>query len=54
MKKKTGFWMMMGIGIAAVVSISSGNLQAGLFIGSGTAVLLMIITNLETDRKKRN
>ena len=54
MKNKAGFWTAVGIGIAASVSISSRNIPAGLFIGIGTSMLLMIITNLEVDQKKGN
>jgi zinc transporter ZupT len=54
MKNKTGFWTAIGIGIATSVSITSQNIPAGLFIGGGSSMLLLIITNLEVDRKKRN
>jgi hypothetical protein len=54
MKSKTGFWVIVGIATAIIIYISSGNIPAGLFIGGGAAMLLMIITNLEVDRKKRN
>jgi hypothetical protein len=54
MKNKAGFWTVAGIAIAASVSAASQNIPAGLFIGSGSSLLLMIITNLEVDPKKRN
>jgi hypothetical protein len=54
MKKKAGFWTVAGIAIGTGISIASKNIPAGLFIGAGTAMLLMIVTNLEVDRKIRN
>jgi hypothetical protein len=54
MKNKAGFWTFVGIGIAASVSVATQNIHAGLFIGGGSSMLLLIITNLEVDRKKRN
>jgi hypothetical protein len=54
MKKKAGFWTVTGIAIGTAISIASKNIPAGLFIGAGTAMLLMIVTNLEVDRKIRN
>lgn len=54
MKNKTGFWTVVGVGIATSVSVASENIPAGLFIGGGSSMLLLIITNLEVDRKKRN
>ena len=46
--------MAVGIVLAAVITVSSKNIQAGAFIGTGTAMLLAIVTNLEVDRKIRN
>jgi len=54
MKNKAGFWILVGIGLAISISIASQNIPAGLFIGGGSSMLLLIITNLEVDRKKRN
>lgn len=54
MKRKAGFWTVMGLAIGTATSIASKNIPAGLFIGAGTAMLLMIVANLEVDKKIRN
>lgn len=54
MKNKAGFWTVTGIAIGSIIGIVSKNFAAGLFIGAGTAMLLMIVTNLEVDKKIRN
>jgi hypothetical protein len=54
MRNKAGFWTMIGIAIGTVTGVASKNIQAGIFIGIGTGMLLVILTNLETDRKIRN
>jgi hypothetical protein len=54
MKNKLSFWSVIGIAIGTATGIASKNFPAGLFIGAGTAMLLMIVTNLEVDRKIRN
>ena len=54
MKNKLSFWAVTGIVIATAVAVTSGNLMAALFIGTGIAMLLMIVTNLEVERKIRN
>lgn len=54
MKSKTSFWIMIGIAIGTATEVASKNIEAGIFIGAGAAMLLMILTNLEVDRKIRN
>ncbi|MDP4264897.1 MAG: hypothetical protein Q8941_20380 [Bacteroidota bacterium] len=54
MKNKASFWTVIGISISAAISATSKNIPAGLFIGAGTSMLLMILTNLEADKKIRN
>jgi hypothetical protein len=54
MKNKAGFWIIIGIAIATATWIVSKNFQAGICLGIGTAMLLMIVTNLEVDKKIRN
>ncbi len=54
MKSKAGFWTIIGVAIAIAIAVVSGNIPAGLFIGTGTGMLLMIITNLETDKRIQN
>ncbi len=54
MKSKTSFRAVLGISISVTISLASKNIPAGIFIGAGTSMLLMIITNLEVDRKIRN
>lgn len=51
---KAGFWTAIGIAIGTAIGIASKNFPAGLFIGAGAAMLLMIVTNLEVDKKIRN
>ncbi|MBL7737922.1 MAG: hypothetical protein JNK14_01800 [Chitinophagaceae bacterium] len=51
MKRKTGFWVIIGTAIGTTTTIASHNILAGLFIGAGAGMLLMIVTNLETDKK---
>jgi hypothetical protein len=53
-KNKLRFWTVIGTGIGVAVGFTSKNIPAGVFIGTGTGMLLMIITNLETDNKIRN
>lgn len=50
-KAKTGFWTIAGIAAGSATGVASGNFPAGLFIGTGTGMLLMIVINLETDKK---
>jgi hypothetical protein len=54
MKRKISFWATIGLIIGTATSAASKNIPAGLFIGAGAAMLLMIVTNLEVDRKIRN
>ena len=54
MKNKAGIWAIIGIAIGTATGIASKNLQAAICIGIGTTMLLMIITNLEVDKKIRN
>lgn len=54
MKRKKSFWIITGIGIGVAAGAASKNFQAGICIGIGTTILLMIITNLEVDKKIRN
>ena len=54
MNNKAGFWTIVGIAIGMATWIASKNIQAGIFIGAGAAMLLMIVTNLEVDKKIRN
>ena len=54
MKNRAGFWIGVGVTVGTAIGISAKNFPAGLFIGAGTAMLLMIITNLEVDKKIRN
>jgi hypothetical protein len=54
MKNRFSLWTAIDIAIGIATEISSNNLPAALFIGTGTAMLLLIVTNLEVDRKIRN
>ncbi len=54
MKNKISLWTITGAVIAATTGIASKNIPAALFIGAGGAMVLMIVTNLEVDRKIRN
>ncbi|MBL7744670.1 MAG: hypothetical protein JNN00_14460 [Chitinophagaceae bacterium] len=54
MKNKAGFWTIIGMATGTAIAIVSKNIPAGLFIGAGTGMLLLIITNLETDKKIQN
>jgi hypothetical protein len=54
MKNKISFWIAIGISIGTATGIVSKNAPAGVCIGIGAGMLLMILTNLEADRKIRN
>ena len=54
MKNRFPFWILIGVVLSTAIGIASGNFRAGLFMGTGIAMLLMIITNLEVERKIRN
>lgn len=54
MINKAGFWTVIGVAIGTVTGVASKNMEAGICIGIGTGMLLMIVTNLEVDRKIRN
>jgi hypothetical protein len=54
MKNRISFWTTIGIAIGAATGIASKNIHAGFCIGIGAGMLLMIVTNLEVDKKIRN
>jgi hypothetical protein len=54
MSNKQIFWMAIGIAIGIATGVASKNIHAAIFIGSGAGMLLIILTNLETDKKIRN
>ena len=54
MKNKAGFWITVGVTVGVAIGITTKNFPAALFIGAGTAMLLMIVTNLEADKKIKN
>lgn len=47
-------WGLVGLSVAVLVALLSGNFPAALFIGLGTGLLLAVVTNLEVDRTIRN
>ena len=53
-RSKLFFWTMIGAAIATVAGIISKNIAASLFVGAGSSMVLMIVTNLEVDKKVRN
>jgi hypothetical protein len=54
MKRKPGFWIVVAIAISLSVGLATHNIPAGICIGPGTALLMAIAMNIETDRNKRN
>jgi hypothetical protein len=54
MMNKSSFWIVIGIAIGIATGVASKNIQAGIFIGVGAGMLLLIVTNLEVEKKIRN
>jgi hypothetical protein len=48
------FWLIVAMAIGAVARTGSDNIVACIFVGIGSSSLLMIIANLEVDKKARN